>query len=73
MRVILEVGIHSHHNIALGRPETGVEGCCLACVPSEANNPYPRIMRGGFFQDREAAIPTSVIHEDDLKGLFYPL
>jgi hypothetical protein len=73
MRIILEVGIHSHHNIALGRFETGVEGRRLARVPSEANYPYLRIMRGGFFQDRKAAIPASIIHKDDLRGLFYPL
>jgi len=48
--VILKVGIHSHHNIALSSPKTGVEGRCLTCVPSEADYPYLRIMRGGLLQ-----------------------
>ncbi len=73
MRIILKIGIHGHHNIALGSPETGVEGRRLTGVLSEADYPYLRIMCGSFLQYPKAAILASVIYKYNLRGLFCPL
>lgn len=69
-RVILQVGIHRHHQVAPDSPHAGRQCRSLSEVPPESDTENPFVLFGKVLNDVPRAIGRTVVDEDDLERNF---
>jgi hypothetical protein len=66
VRVVLEIGVHGHHQPAAHGLEAGVGGRRLPRIGLEPHQPHPRVGLAEAADDLGAPVPATIVHEDDL-------
>src|SRR6266508_6975811 len=68
LRLVLQVSVHRHDDVAACAGEAGVHGWVLAEVALEAHGAYPRIGGVEALERRERAVGRAIVDEDQLEG-----
>ena len=67
VRIVLEVGVEGHHQLAAGLGEAGAQGRRLAEVAAEADAAHLRIGRGQPADHVPGAVGRAVVDEDHVQ------
>ena len=68
-RIVLEVGVDRHDDLAARLEEAGLQRGRLPEVPAQADDHDVRVLVVEPGEDREAAVGRAVVDEDDLERL----